>query len=116
MGRIYNHADQTTLRNDLRYHATTVEKLLWQYLKNNQLGVKFRRQFGVGRYVLDFYCPELKLAIEIDGPVHDSLEARERDHQRQIEIESVGIRFLRFPADDVFYDLDQVLEVIKKAL
>ena len=91
-------------------------QLLWQYLKNNQLGVKFRRQFGVDQYVLDFYCPERKLAVEIDGPTHDSAEAKNRDKARQSHIEFKGVQFLRFAADDVYYDLDRVLETIKKTL
>ncbi len=70
------------------------EAILWSQLQKRQvLGFKFRRQYGVGSYVLDFYCPEVKLAIEIDGNSHLREDAVEYDGTRQAEIEKLGIRF-----------------------
>ena len=67
----HNEASQKQLRQSLRNNATSVEALLWRALKGKQVeGLKFRRQFGVGPFVLDFYCPELRLGIELDGGVH----------------------------------------------
>ena len=76
------------------------------------MGYKFRRQHGVEQYILDFYCPELKLAIEVDGGSHRSTEAVKTDLQRQKEIERYGIRFLRFRDEDVLVEIDKVMKVI----
>ncbi len=85
--------------------------MLWQKLKGRRLlGVKFRRQYSVDAYVIDFYCPELKLAIEIDGSSHDSAEARQYDKQRQKCIEECGIAFLRFRNDEVKNEIDAVVK------
>ena len=72
MVRILNKSSQTPIRKFLRNHSTVPEKLLWEKLKGKQLlGFKFRRQHGIGNYIVDFYCPKLKLGIEIDGVSHD---------------------------------------------
>jgi very-short-patch-repair endonuclease len=89
------------------------EVLLWMHLSRKQMaGHKFRRQYGVDRYVIDFYCPNLKLAIEIDGPSHIEEGAGEYDKTRQSYIEALGIRFLRFRNDEVYGDLNGVLQTI----
>jgi very-short-patch-repair endonuclease len=90
------------------------EVLLWTHLSRKQmLGYKFRRQYGVDRYVIDFYCPKLRLAVEIDGPSHVGEGAGEYDKMRQSSIEALGIRFLRFNNDEVYGDLDGVLQMIR---
>lgn len=76
-------------------------------------GLKFRRQFGILEYVVDFFCHELSLAIEVDGISHASPQAQERDRRRQRAIESLGVRFLRFQDDDVLTNLDEVLKMIQ---
>ncbi|KAB2881268.1 DUF559 domain-containing protein [bacterium] len=117
MGTLYNQPVQTEKRRDLRNHATRSEKLLWSHLKGKQLsGFKFRRQHGVGPYVLDFYCPEAKLAIEIDGASHDSDDAKTKDQRRQAFIEEFGVRFLRFKDTELFENPNKVLEKIKEEL
>ena len=75
---------------------------MWKHLRGEALGVKFRRQFSIGRYVVDFYCPSLHLAIEVDGESHASEDARAYDEARQREIESLGVRFIRVANDDVY--------------
>lgn len=92
---------------------TKAEVLLWLELKNKNLGVRFLRQYSVDRYVLDFYNPELKLAIEVDGATHVTDEQIEYDNKRQSEIESAGIVFLRFINPEIYEDLYNVLEKIK---
>ena len=77
-------------------------------------GYKFRRQHPISGFVLDFYCPKERLAIEIDGKIHDF--QKEQDRERQMIIESKGIEFLRFSNKDVMHDTDQVLMVIKRKL
>lgn len=76
------------------------------------LGYKFRRQHSVDRFVIDFYCPELRLAIEVDGDSHFTPRARAYDRGRQKHIESFGIRFLRVMNKDVYHNLDAVLDNI----
>ena len=96
MKKIHNLPDKKTLRQKLRHDATPAEKRLWHSLKNSSLGVKFRRQHGVGPYVLDFYCPERKLAIEIQGGVHDDVLRSFYDAERHAYLESQGIQVLYF--------------------
>jgi adenine-specific DNA-methyltransferase len=103
------------LAAELRQRATKSEELLWEALRNRKLdGKKFRRQVPVGAFVLDFYCAEEKLAIEIDGKVHEA--QRDADLLRQTTLESLNIRFLRFSADQIEQSLDAVLEQIRETL
>ena len=90
---------------------------MWHGLKGSKmLGYKFRRQHGVDRYILDFYCPELRLAIEVDGESHNSKETKVYDAFRQKQIEKHGIRFLRFRGDEVTGDIDRALGRIEKEI
>jgi len=76
---------QVPFRKKLRNNATRAEIVLWSIIKNKQLdGRRFRRQFGVGKYVLDFYCPSERLAIELDGHYHYTEEGIERDKERAL--------------------------------
>ena len=93
------------------------EMILWSRLKGRQLlGYKFRRQFSVGSYILDFYCPSLRLAIEIDGESHFNPEAKEYDSRRQRFIESLGISVVRFTNTDVRENLDGVLQMLARMI
>ena len=110
MTQLFNQHETLEKRRKLRNSAPEAESRLWQQLKGKRVGgYKFRRQFSVGFYILDFYCPTLKLAIEIDGPSHDSEDAQEYDAIRQRTIEALGIRFLRFANADVYDRLEGVL-------
>jgi len=101
----------------IRKNQTDVERLLWKQIRNkNFFGLKFFRQYSVGAYIVDFYCPGLKLAIEVDGVTHITDEELSYDKHRQKEIETLGIKFLRFNNDEIFGDLRGVLEDIKKKL
>jgi very-short-patch-repair endonuclease len=89
------------------------EILLWKHLSGKRLlDCKFRRQYGVGSYVIDFYCPALKLAIELDGESHFRPGASDHDAERQNYIESFGIEFLRFTNEEIFENLDDIIERI----
>jgi len=93
---------------------TRAERLLWSQLKGKKISnTRFLRQYGVGSYVIDFYSPQVRLAVEIDGATHSSEDQKEYDTQRQSEIETLGIHFLRFTNQEVYYYLDSVLEKIK---
>jgi len=113
MTKIYNRTSEKEKRRLLRNNLTKAEIIIWSRLQRKQvLGYKFRRQFSVGSYVLDFYCPELKLAIEIDGTSHFKEGAEEYDHNRQESIEQLGIRFLRFTNTNIYRNLSGVLQTI----
>jgi len=104
-------------RRYLRSHLPKAEVLLWMHLSYRQmLGYKFRRQYSVDNFVIDFYCPELRLAIEVDGDSHFTPLARVHDRDRQIHIESFGIRFLRVMNEDVYENLDAVLDEIEATI
>ena len=102
-----------TKRKQLRTEGTKAEAILWLALKNKQIrGRRFRRQYSVGNYILDFYCPAEKIIIEVDGSVHaDSLRAQ-HDYERTVFLESQGIRVVRFENWQVLYQLEDVVEGI----
>jgi very-short-patch-repair endonuclease len=105
----YNKSTMKQRRRTLRKNLSKAEVILWTKLSRKQMhGYKFRRQYGVDQYVLDFYCPRLKLAIEIDGESHFIPGAEEYDKERQEYIEAYGIKFLRFTNTDVCENLDGV--------
>jgi len=92
---------------------TKAEAIVWQKLRCKQIeNCKFRNQYSVDRFVLDFYSPEIKLAIEIDGESHFQEGVAQYDEERQVFIESAGIQFLRFTNQDVYENLNGVLETI----
>ena len=100
---------------ELRNRSTPAEELLWNYLRGSQLGVKFRRQHPASLYVLDFYCHELKLAIEIDGSIHELEEVKRNDVVRENTLKSLGITILRFSNNEVFSNPATVINKIKAA-
>ena len=92
-----NRPEELTERRLLRTNGTKEEAMMWKVLKNRQVsGVRFRRQFSVGAYILDFYCPELKLCIELDGAGHYNSEGLRHDYVRDKYLSELGIRVLRF--------------------
>jgi len=98
----------------MRKEPTRSESILWSALRNRRLASRrFRRQHPVGRFILDFYCHEERLAVEIDGSVHQGTSAADRE--RQLILESMGIRFLRLPAILVERDLPAALAMIERA-
>ena len=101
----------------LRRDQTDAEQLLWYSLRDRQLfGLKFRRQYPVGPYVLDFYCHEYKLCIELDGGQHYENAGIQHDEQRQAFLASRGVHTLRFSNHDVLQHLEGVLLQIAAAI
>jgi very-short-patch-repair endonuclease len=96
----------------LRRNSTHVEMKLWQRLRNKQLGADFRRQHPAGPFVLDFYCPALRLAIELDGGQHGNTEAAQRDSKRKQWLADRNVVEIRFWNSDVVENLPGVLELI----
>ena len=115
--RFRNINKQKSLRKQLRNIPTHYEYVLWKYLKNRQMnGYKFRRQYSFGFFVVDFYCPELSLAIEVDGANHFyDKKSIEYDTNRQKFIEKFEVRFLRFGNDEIRDNITGVLETILEA-
>ena len=94
----------------LREEMTDAEGMLWQALRGEQIrGLRFRRQHAIDRFILDFYCPKHKLAIEVDGAVHDDVNQAEYDAARTEALERRGIRVLRIRNEDVEHDIWGVL-------
>ena len=112
MRKIFNNRDETRKRQALRREMPVAERLLWKQLRNEALGVKFRRQVSIGKYVVDFYCPSLHLAIEVDGESHAGEVAQKYDEVRQRAIESLGARFIRVNNEDVYRNALDVAAVI----
>ncbi|HEY0076950.1 MAG TPA: endonuclease domain-containing protein [Abditibacteriaceae bacterium] len=113
MTKIYNRIEQKEKRQALRRKRTKAEVILWQRLRAGQVGGwKFRQQYSIGPYIVDFYCPQLKLAIEIDGASHEGSEAEIYDANRQAFIESYDIRFLRFTNQQIYEQINAVVENI----
>ena len=115
--RLHNREYLRKYRQELRENLTPAEAFLWSYLKRSQLdGRKFRRQHGIGPYIADFYCPECRVIVELDGAGHKDPIAEEKDAARTRFLESFGIRVLRFENKEVFESLEFVLESIRTAL
>ena len=116
MFELFNRPIQKDLRKGLRHQDTSAEHYLWLFLKNKQLGYKFRRQHGIDSFIVDFYCPEKRLVVEIDGAPHFTVEGRIRDKERSKIIESYQIRVIRFTNNEVMNQTDVVISAIQDAL
>ncbi len=94
----------------LRREETPAESAMWQALRDSQLdGPRFRRQHALGQFVLDFYCPALRLVVELDGNIHNTPEQAERDRARTEHLAAAGYTVVRFRNHEVLHDLPSVL-------
>ncbi len=100
----------------LRNNLTPAEMLLWGFLKGSQPGAKFRRQHPLGIYIADFYCHQYKIVIELDGSIHNLPEIAKNDIERQLNFENDGIIVLRFKNEEIFNQLEKVLNTIKETI
>lgn len=117
MTRLFNQFTQRIKRKALREEMPVPEKILWSKLKGKQFfGFKFRRQYSVGPYIVDFYCAKAKLAIELDGDSHFSDEAQAYDTERDHYLKQAGLKILRFTNKEVRENLYGVLGRIKEEL
>ena len=114
MPRINNLKIYKERRKELRNSATPQEIILWSKISNFQLGFKFRRQHSIGNYIVDFYCPEAKLVIEIDGSEH--LKQADYDNERTEYLLSVGCKVLRFWNNEINRNIEGVVMRIMKEL
>ncbi len=100
----------------LRRNMSNTERAVWQDLRGDQLGVRFRRQVPLGPYILDFFCIEAMLAVELDGPEHRTPAALAHDARRDAYMRERGVRTLRFENQRVHLHWEEVLEEIKREL
>src|SRR6056297_1829909 len=99
---------------ELRKNMTEAEKLLWERLRKKQLGVRFKAQHPIERFIADFYCHSTKLVIELDGEIHN--KQKEYDIGRQAEMEKYDITVIRFKNNEVIEDIEGVVETIREYL
>ena len=104
-------------KRSLRTEMTEPERRMWTRLRSRQIcGFKFRRQHGIGPYIVDFFCPERKLAVEIDGETHGEAAQQKDDLQRDAYLQKLGVRVVRYLNADVMQNLDGVLEDLQRQL
>lgn len=111
----YNPALKSLAR-ELRKNMTFGEVLLWNELKDNKLGFDFDRQRCIDNYIVDFYCKDLMLAIEVDGRSHDNEDALIKDEIRQKKLETLGVSFVRFSEAEVKHDTLNVMRAIEAVI
>ena len=110
-----NHPELRTFRREMRNAMTPAEAKMWGYLKSRQLdGRRFKRQHSFGGYILDFYCPAERLAIELDGSPHFDAEAIEYDRERDLFLACYGVLVLRFVNHCVFENPEGVLNHVRE--
>ena len=111
--KVHNNSKFLDRRKELRRNSTSQEEILWEELRNNKLGYRFRRQHSVGGYILDFYCFAKRLIVEIDGDSHNS--TKEYDEVRDKYFSDLGYTTLRFKNKEVDDSLAKVVKKIKEA-
>ncbi|HSX25195.1 MAG TPA: endonuclease domain-containing protein [Candidatus Andersenbacteria bacterium] len=110
---IFNGPKTKQTRRNLRKKFTEPEDRLWYYLRARRLnGLKFRRQYAIGRYIVDFYCPELRLIIEVDGDSHFTDEAKAYDEEREQYLKAHNLQIIRFTNDEVLQNIKSVIDRI----
>lgn len=101
------------IRQSLRANPTKAEEILWQHLRRNQLGYKFRRQFSINSIVVDFYSEQLKLVIEIDGWTHDFKKIQLKDARKQKMLTENGYKVIRYTNEQIYGDIGMIVNEIK---
>lgn len=114
--QVFNKESTKEKRRELKKEMTECEKILWRYIRSDALGVRFRRQYGIDNYIADFYCPSLKLVIELDGSQHFIEEGLEYDKIREEFMKTLGIETLRFNNNDVIDNIERILQEIINVL
>ena len=113
--KIFNKTELKERRRTLRKNQTLSEKKLWNYLRNKQLlNLKFFRQYSIDYYIADFYCPKIKLVIELDGSQHFAEYSKDYDKVRTEIFESLGISVIRFRNSDVMENIERVLDKLEQ--
>jgi len=108
MTRLFNLKSKKSLRIRLRQEMTKAEIVMWNMLRSGEMEYKFRRQHSIGPYIVDFYCPSLKLVIEIDGDIHVFDKNIKKDLVRQNYLENIGLRVVRYNNIEVLNNIESV--------
>ena len=116
MTEIFNRSEKRRVRKQLRKNPTEPEKKVWYYIRNAQLGQRFRRQVSIGDYIVDFYCPKPRFIIEIDGDSHYSEVAEEKDRRRTKYFTELGLEVVRFTNKEVAENIEGVILKIKSVV
>jgi very-short-patch-repair endonuclease len=116
MTKHYNKKTEQEKRRSLRKNMTYCEKIVWSNLRKRQLGYRFLSQYSVDHFVIDFYCPELKLAVEVDGASHNDPERQKNDISRQKYLEAFNIKFVRIKDEDLFGNPNNEFMKIENAI
>lgn len=115
MTEIFNRKVMKERRQMLRRNMSEAERILWSKLRRKQVdGFRFRRQYSAGAYVFDFYCPEIRFDVEVDGEGHDRHDAMEYDRERDEQLKNLGITILRFTNEQVKSKIDYVVQCIRE--
>jgi len=113
---IVNKKTMKERRRQLRANMTYCEKLMWAYLRKKQMKERFLRQYSVDSYVIDFYSPRLKLAVEVDGDIHDLQDQKKYDKDRQEYLENFGIHFIRIKNEELTSRPDKAFQRIENEI
>jgi very-short-patch-repair endonuclease len=115
MKHLFNDPGLKHRRRRLRKNQTEAEKTFWSHVRNRQFhGIRFLRQYSIGPYILDFYCPEIKTAIELDGGQHNNPKEKVYDAVRSVYLQAQGIIVLRFWDHEVLMDIQGVLAKVEE--
>jgi very-short-patch-repair endonuclease len=116
MTEIFNKKGTKIFRRFLRSQPISAERKLWYKIRRKQLDHRFNRQYGIGKYIVDFYCPKKRLVIEIDGATHGTEEEVERDNVREFFLKNLGLKIKRYTNRDIFDNIDLVVADIYREL
>ncbi|MFA6551552.1 MAG: DUF559 domain-containing protein [Patescibacteria group bacterium] len=111
---VHNKKKIINTRRYLRNHLTKAETTLWFFIRDKKLGYKFRRQHSTGNYIIDFYCFHLKLAVELDGGVHNYYLQNQKDYLKEQYLKSLGITIIRYTNSQVLFETGRVLDHLQK--
>lgn len=113
----FNKSSEKAKRRKLRQNSTEAEKLIWRFIRNRQLpGYKFKRQYSIDHFVIDFYCPELKLAIEADGGSHIEPVSKKYDIRRERYLKKFCLTFVRIKDQELFGNPNKAFAKIEDAV
>ncbi|MBZ0180486.1 MAG: endonuclease domain-containing protein [Melioribacteraceae bacterium] len=117
MTKLYNRQQEKEKRRELRQNETIAETNMWSQLRNRGcLSLKFKRQFSIGKYIIDFYCPEYKIAIELDGNVHELEDIKKYDAKSQKYLEDYGIHFIRITNNEYLGNPNKAFDKIERSI
>ena len=116
MTRHFNKKSEQEKRRKLRREMTYCERIIWIHLRKKQLGYRFLRQYSIDQFVIDFYYPKLKLAVEIDGDIHDLPDQKKYDAKRQKYIERYGITFVRIKNEEFSSNPEKAFKKIEEKI